>query len=115
MKTLEILKKYNIALKKSLGQNYLLNENIPKKMVNFSKLDDSFTCIEIGTGLGILTLELSKYVKNVISFEIDRRLNTIHKDLLDKKNITIKYEDFLKTNLNIFEGEKIAYIANIPI
>jgi len=114
MKTLEILKKYNITLKKSLGQNYLLNENIPKKMVSFSKLDDSFTCIEIGTGLGILTLELSKYVKNVISFEIDRRLDTIHKDILDKKNITIKYEDFLKTNLNIFEGKKIAYIANIP-
>ena len=114
MKTAEILKKYNIFLKKSLGQNYLTSTNIPKKIVNFTEIDKSFVCIEIGTGLGILTSEISKRAKIVFSYEIDKRLIQVHKDLIKENNVIIKYENFLKADLNIYRGEKIAYVANIP-
>ena len=114
MKTTEILKKYNIFLKKSLGQNYLTSSNIPKKIVNFTKIDKSFFCIEIGTGLGILTSEISKKAGFVLSYEIDKRLIKVHKDLIKDNNVIIKYENFLKADLNIYKNKKIAYVANIP-
>jgi len=92
----------------------LTSTNIPKKIVNFTEIDKSFVCIEIGTGLGILTSEISKRAKIVFSYEIDKRLIQVHKDLIKENNVIIKYENFLKADLNIYRGEKIAYVANIP-
>jgi 16S rRNA (adenine1518-N6/adenine1519-N6)-dimethyltransferase len=60
--------------KKHLGQNFLTSKDIVKKIVKASGVNETDTVIEIGPGLGILTEELIKHAKKVITIEIDREL-----------------------------------------
>jgi len=116
LKTSEWLKKYDIKLKKSLGQNFLSNSNITHEIIKRSQIDENDVIIEVGTGNGILTEELSKKAKKVISFEIDERLKPLLKDRFEgSKNVEIHFEDFLGANLSQFKDiSKLKYIANIP-
>ena len=54
-KTTEILNKYGLSVKKSFGQNFLIDENILRKIVNVSKITKEDGVIEIGPGIGALT------------------------------------------------------------
>lgn len=109
----------NFEYKKSLGQNFLINQNIINKIVNSIDLKEKSLIIEVGPGSGALTKELVKLNSEVISFEIDARL----KDVLDKlvnenNNLEIIYQDFLKLDLNEFLKSKkydnLYFVANLP-
>ncbi|KUK15903.1 MAG: Ribosomal RNA small subunit methyltransferase A [Petrotoga mobilis] len=116
MKTSEWLKKYDIRLKKGLGQNFLSNSNVAHEIVRKSEIDENDVIIEIGTGNGILTEEISKKAKKVITFEIDERFKPLLEERFEgSKNVEIHFEDFLNTDLSKFKGiSKLKYIANIP-
>ncbi len=109
----------NFEYKKSLGQNFLIDQNIIKKIINSIDLEEESLIIEIGPGSGALTKELVKLNANVISFEIDARLKE-KLDILvnENKNLEIIYQDFLKTNLKEFLKTKkyknIYFVANLP-
>jgi 16S rRNA (adenine1518-N6/adenine1519-N6)-dimethyltransferase len=75
--TLKILKKNNIRLKKTLGQNFLIDTNILKKIVREADIQDEDSILEIGSGIGTLTEILLRHVKKVICIEIDMRLSEI--------------------------------------
>ena len=70
----KILKKHNFKFSHSLGQNFIINPEICPKMADLSELDESTGVIEIGPGIGVLTNELTKRAKKVVSIEIDRRV-----------------------------------------
>ncbi|HAA85751.1 MAG TPA: ribosomal RNA small subunit methyltransferase A, partial [Kosmotogaceae bacterium] len=53
MKIASLLRKYSIQPKRSLGQNFLVNESVARRIVELSELTSEDTVIEIGTGLGI--------------------------------------------------------------
>lgn len=105
--------------KKSLGQNFLYDENIIDKIVNSAMIDKDTLVIEIGPGAGALskkTIPLSGYA---ILYEIDTRL----KDILDKKlscndNYKIIFNDVLNQNISDDIKElnynKIYVVANLP-
>ncbi|RLL88529.1 dimethyladenosine transferase [Petrotoga sp. HKA.pet.4.5] len=116
MKTSEWLKKYDIRLKKGLGQNFLSNSTVSHEIVKKSEIDENDVIIEIGTGNGILTEEIAKKAKKVITFEIDERLKTLLEERFEgSKNVEIHFEDFLNTDLSKFKDiPKLKYIANIP-
>ncbi|HOB15490.1 MAG TPA: 16S rRNA (adenine(1518)-N(6)/adenine(1519)-N(6))-dimethyltransferase RsmA [Defluviitoga sp.] len=116
MTTSEWLKKYNIKLKKSLGQNFLTVRSIAEEIVTKSLVTFEDTVIEIGSGIGILTEELAKRAKNVISFEIDERLKPLLiEKLKNYDNIELIFKDFLKADLSqIRDYKKLKYVANIP-
>ena len=62
-----LLKTYGLVPSKRLGQNFLVDDNITKKILDVSGLLKSDTILEIGSGMGNLTLELSKKAKQIIA------------------------------------------------
>lgn len=73
----DLLLKYSIIPEEKLDQNFLIDENIIKKLVEYAKITENDNVLEIGAGVGFLTEELAKKAKKVIAFEIDLRFKNI--------------------------------------
>ena len=88
-------------LKKSLGQNFLIDKNVIKKIINSVQIKNK-NIIEIGPGKGALTKEiLKKDPKSFLLIEKDDRLSKILKDqFFGKKKINIVNQDVLKFNFS---------------
>ena len=69
-----LCEKYDFALSKGFGQNFIINPGIPTKIVDASGVDKRYGVIEIGPGIGVLTKELAKRAAKVVSIEVDERL-----------------------------------------
>lgn len=108
--------KYNFDYKKSLGQNFLIDDNIKKRIVDEINCDEGDLIIEIGPGSGAITKELIKKGK-VLAFEIDERLKEYLLNI-ESDNLTIIFNDFLKVNLNEvlkkYKYNKIHVVGNLP-
>ncbi|MGL4670113.1 MAG: 16S rRNA (adenine(1518)-N(6)/adenine(1519)-N(6))-dimethyltransferase RsmA [Methanobacteriaceae archaeon] len=85
--TKELLKENGIRLKRSLGQNYLIDDFKRKKIISFAELNKEDVVLEIGSGIGTLTLELAKKVKKVISIEQDPTIFKILEKRINESNI----------------------------
>ena len=120
-RTVDIMRRYDIKMKKSLGQNFLIEPQILDKMVETGQIDRHTTVVEIGPGIGALTEFLARNAKEVIAFEIDSRFVEILKDTLsDYDNVTIHHQDILKVNFNdpiyqnLHDAERLVVVANLP-
>lgn len=120
-RTKEILTKYNLSAKKSLGQNFIIDTNILENIVEVGNVDKETTVIEIGPGIGALTEQIAKQAKEVFAFEIDGRLLPVLDDTLAPyTNVTIIHEDVLKVDFEKFQEEylqdvkRLVVIANLP-
>ncbi|MCL2775266.1 MAG: 16S rRNA (adenine(1518)-N(6)/adenine(1519)-N(6))-dimethyltransferase RsmA [Oscillospiraceae bacterium] len=120
----EILEKYNKIPKRSLGQNFLINPEIAKKTAEicmggvFPPVDG---VLEIGPGIGALTVELCRLYKKVAAVEIDRTFEPILNDIMaNYSNLNIIFDDILRVDLHnlvkneFSECEKIYVCANLP-
>lgn len=116
----EIIGKHNFSFSKSLGQNFLIDENVLEKIVSASEIDGETCALEIGPGAGVLTRELAKRSKKTVAVEIDKKLIPLLTETLsDFDNVKIVNKDIMKTDLKkLFEEEfgnsKIAVVANLP-
>ena len=103
--------------KKSLGQNFLMDKNIIKKISDSVVPSQNDLIVEIGPGAGALTKELIKKNCDVLCFEIDTRLKEIL-DGIESNKLKIVFNDFLKVNLKEYIDEnkydKIHFIGNLP-
>lgn len=99
--------------KKFFGQNFLVDDNIAKKIVAALNIQQDDTIVEIGPGLGSLTKFLVQENCNLNAIEID---NSISIELKEKfPGLNIFNEDFLETDLkNFFNKRKIKIVGNIP-
>lgn len=120
-RTREILQTYGFQLKKSLGQNFLIDINIIRKIIQQSGIHKEAGVIEIGPGIGSLTEHLARSANKVLAFEIDQRLIPIlNEELKTYTNIEIINEDILKVDLHTTiqkhfnETEEIFVVANLP-
>lgn len=104
--------------KKSLGQNFLIDRNIQKKIIGHCALSSDDIVLEIGAGRGELTSQLAKIVKKVYALEIDKYLCAVlHSGLKDAPNAMVLNQDILKFDLNRrFKKHKarIKVVGNIP-
>lgn len=121
--TKNIMKKYRIKANKSLGQNFLINQEVVDKIVESSEITEEDLVIEIGPGLGTLTKKLLENAGKVICIELDKNMLTILQDRFSNlKNFQLINEDVLKVNLKkIIQDEKIKnnfksakIVANLP-
>lgn len=104
------LKKF--IIKKRLGQNFLININLVKKILNFIKINIKDILIEIGPGFGVLTKKLMLLTKNFVCIEIDKKLVIfLKKYILKNKNMIINM-NILKYKLKF--NKKVIIIGNIP-
>lgn len=113
-----LLNKYHIKANKSLGQNFLINENVIEKIVDSSNITKDDLVIEIGPGLGTLTTYLLERAKKVICIELDSKMvNILNDRFILYKNFEIINEDVLEVDLkNIIETEKKTdYIKNVKV
>ncbi|PLV60168.1 16S rRNA (adenine(1518)-N(6)/adenine(1519)-N(6))-dimethyltransferase RsmA [Thermotoga sp. KOL6] len=112
MKTSYYLKKHNIKLKKHLGQVFLSDDRVARRIVREAKITPEDLVVEIGAGAGTLTEELAKTGARVIAYEIDKTLSPILEERLSKySNVEIKYENFLEAR-DIPKGA--VCVSNIP-
>ncbi len=102
--------------RKSLGQNFLIDKNILRKIIASCGLTPSDVVLEIGAGRGELTRLVAGKVRKVYALEIDRSLcGILEKNLSDNTNIEIINQDILKFNLEKYLDEaKAKVIGNIP-
>jgi 16S rRNA (adenine1518-N6/adenine1519-N6)-dimethyltransferase len=121
VRTRGILEKYGFSFKKSLGQNFLIDTNILKKIVGFAELSETSGAIEIGPGIGALTEQLARNSQKVVAFEIDQRLLPILAETLSPySNVKIIHEDVLKADVKeaikkeFQEVDDLMVVANLP-
>lgn len=86
--TLQILKKYNIRLNKKKGQNYLINRNIVLKILDHAELSPDDTVLEIGPGIGTLTIPMASETGKIIAVEQDQKIAAILKKRLNESGIS---------------------------
>ena len=111
--TKSILNENGIKLNKNLGQNYLIDKNKRDQIINFGNINKDDVILEIGTGIGTLTIELAKKAKKVIAMEQDSNIcKILAKRLKDEKidNVELLNEDAL--NVEFPKFNKI--ISNLP-
>ncbi|MBR0270903.1 MAG: 16S ribosomal RNA methyltransferase A [Methanobrevibacter sp.] len=111
--TKSILSKYGIRLNKNLGQNYLIDVNKRNQIINFADISKEDTVLEIGSGIGTLTIELAKKAKKVIAIEQDSNIcEILNQRLKNEKidNVELINEDALKIEFPKFN--KI--VSNLP-
>lgn len=95
-----LMKKYNITANKSLGQNFLIDDDAVKDIVCASEITKNDLIIEIGPGLGTLTKELLEKAFKVIAIELDTRMLQILNDrFFVYDNFEVINEDILKVDL----------------
>ena len=118
-----IMKKYGIRANKSLGQNFLINEEVINEIIDSSEITENDLIIEIGPGLGTLTKYLLENAGKVICVELDRKMIEILNDRFSLyDNLEIINSDILKVDLNeIISKEKskgqiksVKVVANLP-
>ncbi len=118
-----LMNKYNIQANKSLGQNFLIDENVITTAIEKSNINKDDLVIEIGPGLGTLTKYLLESAGRVVCVELDKRMiNILEERFFLYKNLDIINADILKTDLNkIIKDVKEQYnlknakiVANLP-
>lgn len=118
-KTREIVKHFNFRFSKSLGQNFLINEEVLHSIVEGAGFGADTCGLEIGPGIGTLTAEMAKACKKVVSIELDDGLiPVLAETLYDYSNVKIVQGDALKLDINELirqEGlTNVKLAANLP-
>src|SRR5712692_5864921 len=107
----------HIKPKKSLGQNFLIDENIARNIIRDLHLTDDDVVVEIGPGHGALTKHLASRAGRLIAVEIDQRVVSKLQQQFASPNITILHQDFLELDLIALQaqvGRKLRLVGNIP-
>lgn len=109
----------NFEFKKSLGQNFISDENIVNKIVDRAMIDKDTLVIEIGPGAGSLSKKIVPLAGYAILYEIDKRLKEIlERELAMYDNYKIIFNDFLlqnvKKDIEGYKYAKIYVVANLP-
>jgi 16S rRNA (adenine1518-N6/adenine1519-N6)-dimethyltransferase len=119
-----ILKKYGIHPVKSLGQSFLIDNNITAKIVNVSDITSDDIVVEIGAGLGVMTAMIADRARKVIALEIDPKLIIVlQEELKHVHNVDILKQDVLTYDFHsVFQEDryhdrtesKVKVVGNIP-
>ena len=125
----ELMEKYGLTLKKSYGQNFLINPEVPRRIAessrSFADCDKPAGVIEIGPGVGALTQYLCQEYDKVLAIELDRGLiPLLHEALGEYDNYKVLEADFMKTDLASLidehfrditdNGGTVSICANLP-
>jgi 16S rRNA (adenine1518-N6/adenine1519-N6)-dimethyltransferase len=102
-KASELLSLYKIFPKQSLGQNFLIDEDLLKNMVSHASISKDDVVLEVGAGLGFLTRLLAEKCRKVIAVEIDHRLvGFLKNELKDFSNVDLLQGNILKVSVPLF-------------
>jgi 16S rRNA (adenine1518-N6/adenine1519-N6)-dimethyltransferase len=110
-----ILAGYGLEPKKSLGQNFLFDDNVLGRIVEAADLGPQDQVLEVGPGLGSLTIRLAETVESVVAVELDGRFLPILKNqLAGLDNVHIVQGDILDQDLSRLFTGPYKVVANVP-
>ncbi|MFQ3549035.1 MAG: 16S rRNA (adenine(1518)-N(6)/adenine(1519)-N(6))-dimethyltransferase RsmA [Armatimonadota bacterium] len=113
----KILAEFNLRPNKKLGQNFLIDRNILHKIIESAEILKDDCVLEIGSGLGVLTQELSNLADKLIAVETDTYLiPVLDYTLLEYSNINLVHQDILKIDFNdiLSSNKKYIVVGNLP-
>lgn len=120
-RTKQILDDHGFSFKKSLGQNFLIDLNVIREVLDKSEIHEKTGVIEVGPGIGSLTEQLARRAGKVAAFEIDQRLVPVLADTLSPySNVTVINQDILKADIrdaidtHFSECDEVVVVANLP-
>ena len=109
----KIMDGLGIKFNKALGQNFLIDQSVLDSTIEASGIDETYGVIEVGPGIGTLTVELSKHAGKVVAIELDRNIAEYLKGaFVAYNNVEIIQGDALKIDLNKIIEE---YMPNMPV
>ena len=115
-----LLDAYGFRFSKSLGQNFLIDASVPERIADSVGADRECSVLEIGPGIGCLTAELSARAGEVLSVELDRRLQPLLRETLSAaENTDVLFADIMKLDLRQLASERLTkptklVCANLP-
>lgn len=114
----EVIAHYAIKPRKNLGQSFLMEESIIKRIAGTADVTTNDIVVEIGAGIGVLTEYLAQSGAKIIAVELDDKLADVLKDRLSQySNIEIYHGNILRFDFRAIAGtkrQKIKVIGNIP-
>lgn len=111
-----LMRKHGLSAKKSLGQNFLLDDSALEKVVAAAEIPTDATVLEIGPGLGSLTRHLARAAARVVAVELDENLIPALREVLTgNDNVTIIHGDILRQDMAaLIRDPGYLVVANIP-
>lgn len=115
-----LLGRHGFHFSKSMGQNFLIESWVPRDIAEASGADKGFGVLEIGPGIGPLTVQLARLADKVVSVELDKALfPVLNETLKDYDNVEIVPGDIMKVNIPELIAEKMHGLtpiacANLP-
>lgn len=115
-----VMERHGFTFSKALGQNFLINPSVCPRMAELGGAAPGVGVLEIGAGVGVLTVELSRRADRVVCVEIDPRLLPVLAETLDGcSNVEIVNADVMEVDLHRLIAEKFAGLdvvvcANLP-
>ena len=120
-RTRQLMARHGFTLKKSLGQNFLVDGNTLDNIVSAANLNERSGVLEIGPGAGSLTQKLAKIAGKVVAVEIDQRLMPVLAEtLVGFSNVAVVHGDILKIDLeelwrtHFADCDEVSVVANLP-
>jgi 16S rRNA (adenine1518-N6/adenine1519-N6)-dimethyltransferase len=116
LKVPQLLRQHQLYPRKSLGQNFLIDNYALEKVVDAAEINKLDDVLEIGAGLGSLTRFLARAANKVVAVELDDHLMPILKMVLEpEKNVELIYGDILKLDpAQLMPENGYLVVANIP-
>ncbi len=109
------LKEFGVVPKRDLGQNFLIDDNILGVILAQLECRPDDVVLEVGAGLGVLTIALARVARHVHAFEIDRSLaGPLAQTLGDEQRVTLHFEDVLRASLEALDPAPTACASNLP-
>jgi 16S rRNA (adenine1518-N6/adenine1519-N6)-dimethyltransferase len=114
----DILAERGLAPSKKLGQNFLVHRQTAEKIVRLAGVNAEDTVVELGVGLGALTLPLAATVRRVVGLELDAGLIRCHREEGTlPANVELIHQDLLQADffaLAADTGGRLKIVANLP-
>lgn len=110
-----LLHDHGLAPRRSAGQNFVTDPNTVRKIVHDARVGAGDVVLEIGPGLGSLTLALAEVVRRVVAVEIDAGLSQALREVVaGRSNVEVVHADALRVDLDAILGEPAKLVANLP-
>jgi 16S rRNA (adenine1518-N6/adenine1519-N6)-dimethyltransferase len=109
------LREFGIAPDRDLGQNFLIDDNVLAMADGLLPLADDDVVVEVGAGLGVLTIWLARRAALVHAVEIDRRLEAaLDETLQGIDNVRLHFADAMDVDFAALDPPATAMVANLP-
>lgn len=112
----ELLQRHHLTPRKGWGQHFLVDPNLTRKVVATAKVGPGHRVLEVGTGTGTLTRALAEAGAEVLSFEVDLRLQPLLAETLQGvERVEVRFADIMKLDLGeVLGAAPWQLVANLP-